>query len=109
MKVEAVISSAISPSARSKPDCWKKLNQTWTRRLLTSCIAAVVSSIFGLAIAAGSMLGLITSGGTVSVFGSMLLVAAFLMLIRVAHCCDRLGEFRHEQRIAAFRKRSFND
>jgi hypothetical protein len=105
MKVEVLISSAIPSTVHSEHDRLKNNIRKWTRRLLTSCIAAAVTSVFGLAIAAGSMFGLIAADGSLSVLGSLLLAAAFVTLISVAHCCDRLGEIRHEQRVEAFRKK----
>jgi hypothetical protein len=108
MKAAMVISSLAASAANGRGHL-ETLNQKWTRRLLISCVASVISSIFGLALAAVSMLGLISRGSVLSKTGPISLGAAFFMLVCVAHCCDRLGDVKRERRIAAFKRKLFND
>jgi hypothetical protein len=86
---------------------FRSARRRWLKCLLTSCIAAAVTGIFGLVLSAASMLGVISAVNRLTSVGVILLVATFPILVFAAHCLDRIDDANREIRLAAYRKKRF--
>jgi hypothetical protein len=69
-----------------------KCRRRWALGLAVSCLAAFLTGLLGLALAAISLLHIIPTGGPSAILGPVLLVVAFPLLILAAHCMDKIDE-----------------
>jgi len=62
----------------------------WANVLTASAAAASVTGLFGLSLAGASLLHLIPSNSSLSLYGNLLLTITFPLLIFAAHCLDKI-------------------
>jgi hypothetical protein len=64
----------------------------WALGLAVSCLAAFLTGLLGLALGGISLLHIVPADSRSAMYGTILLSAAFALLILAAHCMDKIDE-----------------
>lgn len=71
----------------------------WTVGAMTSAVAAIASGAVGLLIALCTYVGLVARGSGMSVAGTLLIAAAFPLMLLTGHCMDGIAKAKQAIRI----------
>ena len=64
----------------------------WGLGLAVSCLAAFLTGLVGLVLGAISLLHLVPADSNWGIYGPVLLIVAFPLMILAAHCMDKIDE-----------------
>jgi cytochrome c biogenesis protein CcdA len=78
---------AVMPEARLV-----KRRRRWALGLAVSCMAAFLTGLVGLVLGAISLLHLVPADRDWGIYGPVLLMVAFPLMILAAHCMDKIDE-----------------
>ena len=109
MKADTAFTAFIEIGSGSRHNRLERTKRGWQSSLLMFMTASLLTSMFGLVLAAASLLGFVQSNGVLSIAGTVLLAVSFPLLVMTAHCLDRIGEIDRAIRIRSFRRNFFEE
>jgi fatty acid desaturase len=104
MKAMILQNNAFNAGNRLKDFTFQSRQKRWTAVLFVSSILGIISGIVGLVISGLNFFGVLSKTQGVGRLGTLLVVAAFPLMMLCAHAMDKIAEIGKTRKRQAFER-----